>query len=86
MNEFKKSADPLFIIRSNTDAIHEQTKTREQEALDIKFRNKMFSSSLNPSVELKKETSMVAVPDLEKCNSVSIMTYYNKIFAVFTPR
>ena len=76
----------LLLIKKHTDALIAQTKTKPQEALEIKMNKQMQTFSVNPPLNLVEEGKwLLAVSSFECTKSVFNITNENNNFSIIIP-
>ena len=76
----------LLLIKKHTDTLIEQTKTKQQETLEIRTRKQMQNFSSNPPINLVEEGKwLMAVSFFDCTNSVFNITNENNSFSIIIP-
>ena len=76
----------LLLNEKHTDTLVEQTKTKPQETLELKFIKRLQTASLNPPLNLVEGGKwLLAVISFECTNSVFNITSKNNSFSVSVP-
>ena len=76
----------LLLIKTHTDTLIEQTKTRPQETLEFKMNKQRQTFSFNPPINLIEEDKwLLAVSSFECTNSVFNITDDNNSFSIIIP-
>ena len=76
----------LLLIKKHTDTLIEQTKTKQQETLEVKMKKQTEIFSFNPTINLIEEGKwLLGATSFECTNSVFILTYENNSFSISIP-
>ena len=76
----------LLLIKTHTDTLIEQTKTKPQETLEFKMNNQMQTFSFNPPINSVEEGKWLMAVSLFDCtNSVYNITNENNSFSIIIP-
>ena len=74
------------MIKKQTDRLIERTKTKPQEALELKLNKQMDTFSFNPPINLAEEGKcLLAVISFDATKSVFNITKENNTFSVSIP-
>ena len=77
----------LLLIKKHIDTLIEQTKTKPQEALELKMNKQTETFSFNPPIILVEEGKwLLAVSSFECTNSVFNKAKENNSFSITVPR
>ena len=76
----------LLLIKTHTDTLIEQTKTKPQETLEFKMYTQMQTFPFNQPINLLEEGRWLqAVSSFERINSVYIITNESNSFSITIP-
>ena len=76
----------LLLPKTHTDMLFQQTKTRPQEALEVKLPHLTIAFSFSPPINLAGEAKLLlAVTSFELTNSVLSITDGSIIFSMTMP-
>ena len=76
----------LLLIKTHTDTLIEQTKTKPQETFEFKMNKQMQTFSFNPPINLVEEGKwLLAVSSLECTNFVFNINNENNSFSIIIP-
>ena len=76
----------LLLIKTHTDILIDQTKTRQEETLEVKMNEQMQRFLFNPPINLVEQDKwLLGVTSLECTNSVFDITNENKSFSIIIP-
>ena len=82
----KMNNELLLLIKTHTDTLIEQTKTKPQETLEFKMNKQKQTFSFNPPINLLEEGKWLMAVSLFDCtNSVFDITNENNSFSIIIP-